>query len=212
MTSSLVATRLSPLDWARQRRADKEARRLSVAGQRATARLDAWPDWHVVELPAHTDWFSAHRQPADGAGFLAIGPAGVFAVSVLDHGRTRVMVAGDVVQVNGRRPPYVADARRVARRASEALTAAVSAKVPVVPVLTLVGTGPVTYYGLPRDCLVTTYRELDLVLAFRGERIAPTTAMKLSAVARHPATWVPTDTYHWRHNGAGAADKSPARR
>src|SRR5690606_12745930 len=211
MTRSLAAPHPSPLEWTRRRRAYKELN-LSAAGQRAASRLDAWPDWHIVELPKATEWFMPQRKQADKkladkCGFLAIGPGGVFAVTVLDHGRSRVLLAGDVVQLGGRRPPYIPEARRAAKRASEALSAAVNVKVPVVPVLALAGSGPVTYYGLPKDCLVTTYQELDLVLAYRGERITPTTAVKLSAVARHPATWRNADSYRWYPNGVQAADK-----
>jgi hypothetical protein len=208
----LEAARPGPLDWARRRRAEKEARRLVAVGQRAATRLDPWPDWHVVELPRTTDGAGQNGQPSDPPRFLAIGPGGVFAVCVLDHGRSRVLLAGDVVQISGRRPPYVAQARREAKRASAALSRAVGTKVPVVPVLALVGTGPVSYYGLPKNCLVTTYRELDRVLASRGERIAPTTAVKLSAVARHPGTWGEADQYRWYRSGAAAADKKPSRR
>lgn len=200
----LEAARPGPLDWARRRKAEKEAKRLAAAGQRAATRLDPWPDWHVIDVPRPVT--------TEPAGFLAIGPGGVFAVSVLDHGRARVMLAGDVVQIHGRRPPYVADARREAKRASAALSKAVGAKVPVIPVLALVGSGPVSYYGLPKDCLVTTYRELDRVLASRGERMTPTTAAKLSAVARHPTTWGSSDNYRWYPNGTEAADKKAPRR
>jgi len=209
----LEASRPGPLDWARRRRAEKEAKRLAAAGMRAATRLDPWPDWYVAELPRPADWAGTDRQPIpDRVGFLAIGPAGVFAVNVLDHGRARVLLAGDVVQIGGRRPPYITEARRDAKRASRALSRAVGAKVPVVPVLALVGTGPISYYGLPKDCLVTTYRELDRVLASRGERITPSTAAKLSVVARHPATWGNADTYRWYPDGASAADKTTSRR
>lgn len=209
----LQAVRPGPLDWARRRKAEKEAKRLAAAGQRAATRLEPWPDWHVVELPRPADLIEADRQPAaDRAGFLAIGPSGVFAVSVLDHGRARVLLAGDVVQIGGRRRPYIPEARRDARRASRALSRAVGAKVPVVPVLALVGTGPISYYGLPKDCLVTTYRELDRVLAARGDRITPSTAAKLSLVARHPATWGNAESYRWYPDGGAAADKTTVRR
>jgi len=77
----------------------------------------------------------------------------------------------------------------------------------VVPVLALVGTGPVTNYGLPKDCLVTTYQELDRVLASRRERITPSTAAKLSAVARHPRTWGSADRYRWYPDGTAASEK-----
>jgi len=213
----LEATRQNPLEWARRRRDEREARRIAAAGERAAHRLEPLPDWHVIDLPP-TDLFTVDKQRGEESGFLAIGPAGVFSVRVVDHGRARVMLAGDVVQINGRRPKYINQAKKQAKRAAVAMTRAVGASVPVVPVLALVGSGPITYYGLPKDCVVTTYRELAGVLAARGERITPSTAAKLGAVARHPATWgIPTqpngeDPYRWYPAGIGAADKLPTQR
>lgn len=208
----IEAARPGPLDWARRRRAEREARRRDAAGQRAATQLDHWPDWHVVDVPRPSEWSRLDRQPAlDRAGFLAIGPGGVFAVSVLEHGRSRVLIAGDVVQVGGKRPPSIAHARREAKRASSALSKVIGAKVPVIPVLALVGSGPITNFGQPKDCLVTTYRELDRVLTARGERITPSTAAKLSAVARRPATWGIVGAYRWYPDGTTAADKKATR-
>jgi hypothetical protein len=212
----LEGSRPTPRDWARRRREEREARRIAAAGHRAAHRLDPLPDWHVVDLPEPGQ--ALLDQPPERAAFLAIGPAGVFAVRVVDHGRARVLLAGDVVQINGRRPPFVAEAKKEAKRAAVALTRAVGASVPVVPVLALVGSGAVSYYGLPKDCVVTTYRELAGVLSARGERITPSTAAKLGAVARHPSTWgMPTqpngdDLYRWYPVGIEAADKKAPRR
>jgi hypothetical protein len=212
----LENARSGPLEWARRRREEREARRVAAPRVLAANRLDPLPDWHVIDLPP-TDLFAAESQGEED-GFLAIGPAGVFSVRVVGHGRSRVMLAGDVVQINGRRPPYVNQAKQQAKRAAVAMTRAVGASVPVVPVLALVGSGPVTYYGLPKDCVVTTYRELAGVLAGRGERITPTTAAKLGAIARHPATWgIPAqpngdDPYRWYPAGTGAADKTSSQR
>lgn len=212
------ASRPSPLEWARRRREEKEARRIAAAGHRAAHRLDPLPDWHVVDVPRTADGDDLYGQLADQASFLAIGPGGVFAVSVVEHGRSRVLLAGDVVQINGRRPPYVQKARQEAKRAAVALSRVVGSSVPVVPVLALVGSGPVTYYGLSKECMVTTYRELAGVLANRGERITPSTAAKLSTIARHPSTWGSPghpnggEQYRWYPAGTEAADKSGARR
>src|SRR5262245_32265207 len=213
----IEGARSSPRDWARRRREDRDARRIAAAGSRAANRLEPLPDWHVVDIPQDAQALLG-RQAGDRADFLAIGPAGVFAVHVVDHGRSRVLLAGDVVQINGRRPPYVNQAKQEAKRAAVALTRAVGSSVPVVPVLALVGSGAVTYYGLPKGCVVTPYRELGGVLAARGERITPSTAAKLGAVARHPSTWtMPTqpngdDLYRWYPDGIGAADKKPTQR
>ncbi|MEU4242999.1 hypothetical protein [Actinoplanes sp. NPDC026619] len=213
------AARPSPAEWARRRRADRDARRLEAAGARALTRLDRLgPNWHIVDWP-RTDAQGAYEPDLadDRAGFLAIGPGGIYAVTVADHGRARVLIAGDVVQINGKRPAYIAEARREARRASKALSAAVGLSVPVTPVLTFVGSGVISVHGLPKEVLVSTDKELDRLLIAGGARISPATASKLSAVAHHPGTWAnapyrPAGDYRWHPDGQTAADKRPARR
>lgn len=203
-----------PMDWARRRRVERGARRVEAAGAKALSRLDhLGPAWHVVEWP-RTDLASPAEERA---GFLAIGPGGVFAVTVCDHGRSRVMLAGDVVQISGKRPPFVAQARRDARRASKALSAAVGLPVPVAPVLAFVGSGVISVYGVPKDCMVATHRELDRLLVTGGARISAETAQKLSVVASHPSTWLANPPYaaadyRWYQDGQSATDKRPVRR
>ncbi|TDB77883.1 hypothetical protein [Micromonospora sp. KC721] len=217
--SALQPARPSPLEWARRRRAERGARRLEAAGARALGQLDhLGPSWHVIEWP-RTDPTDAllGRGQDDRAGFLAIGPSGLFAVTIADHGRARVLVAGDVVQINGKRPPYVAEARRDAKRASRALSEAVGLPIPVTPVLTFVGSGVISVYGLPKDCLMATHRELDRLLVAGGNRISPATAEKLSRIAQQPQTWLngtyrPAADYRWYDEGRTAADKPAARR
>lgn len=215
---TLEAFRPGPMDWARRRRAEREARRIEAAGARALNQLDhLGPAWHVVEWP-RTDLPERqlpeldHGAANDRAGFLAIGPSGLFAITVADHGRARVMIAGDVVQINGKRPPYVAETRRDAKRASKALSAAVGLTVPVTPVLTFVGSGVISVYGLPSNCMVSTHRELDRLLLAGGNRISPATAEKLSRVAQAPSTWLNAPyrsaaNYRWYEEGRTAADK-----
>ena len=218
-TSVLEPARPTPLEWARRRRAERGARRLEAAGARALGQLDhLGPAWHVIEWP-RTDAADVllDRTQDERAGFLAIGPSGLFAVTVADHGRARVLVAGDVVQINGKRPPYVAEARRDAKRAAKALSDAVGLPIPVTPVLTFVGSGVISVYGLPKDCLMATHRELDRLLVAGGNRISPATAEKLSRVAQAPSTWLngtyrPAADYRWYEEGRTAADKRAARR
>lgn len=218
--NSLEPQRTSPVEWARRRRAVKEARRIEAAGARALTRLDRLgPTWHIVDWP-RTDYAQSYHEPDpadDRAGFLAIGPGGIYAVTVADHGRARVLIAGDVVQINGKRPAYVAEARRDAKRAGRAMSAAVGLTIPVTPVLAFVGSGVISVHGLPKDCLVATHRELDRLLIAGGSRISPATAAKLRAVAEHPATWSnapyrPAGDYRWYPDGQTAADKRASRR
>lgn len=195
---------------------------MEAAGTRALNRLDhLGPDWHVVDWPRTdtvTTWLGIDPPAQDQrAGFLAIGPGGLYAVTIVDHGRSRVLIAGDVVQINGKRPAYVAEARRDARRATKALTAAVGHKVPVTPVLTFVGSGVISVYGLPENCLVATHRELDRLLLAAGHRISAVTAEKLAQVARHPATWLNAPyrsgaNYRWYAAGQSVADNKATRR
>jgi hypothetical protein len=211
------------MEWARRRRAERDARRIEAAGARAVNQLDhLGPSWHVIDWP-RTDLPEAHPLDldrgagAERAGFLAIGPSGLFAVAIADHGRARVMVAGDVVQINGKRPGYVTEARRDAKRASKALSAAVGLTVPVTPVLTFVGSGVISVYGLPKDCLVATHRELDRLLIAGGSRISAATAEKLSRVAQAPSTWLnaayrSAADYRWYEDGRTAADKRSTHR
>lgn len=208
---ALEPARPGPLEWARRRRAERGARRLEAAGARALGRLDhLGPAWHVIEWP-RTDPADLllDQGQHDRAGFLAIGPSGLFAVTIAEHGRARVLVAGDVVQINGKRPPYVAEARRDAKRAGKALSDAVGLPIPVTPVLIFVGSGVISVYGLPKDCLMSTHRELDRLLVAGGNRISPATAEKLAQVAQHPSTWMngtyrPAADYRWHEGGRTA--------
>ncbi|GGK32904.1 hypothetical protein GCM10010124_27120 [Pilimelia terevasa] len=201
----------TPIDWFRRHRARRDVRRTEAAGNRAADRLDELgPGWHVVDWPRTDD------DPAVGeqAGFLVIGPGGVFAVTVVDHGRSTVLIAGDVVQINGRRPPHITRARRDAGAAARVLSRAVGVDVPVVAVLAFVGTGRISMHGLPRDCLLTSYRELDRLLLAGGDRISPRTAEKLAHVAGDPATWInrpyrSSDDDHHRDRQDRAATSAP---
>jgi hypothetical protein len=159
----------------RRRRDARAKRRTLERRQRVVHRVEMLgPQWHIVDY---------HPEDPD---FLAIGPGGIFQVTVADHGRARVELAGDVVQVNGRRPPYVALAKRDAARISEQMSVAAGRRIPVVPVVAFLGSGEVVYYGQPPDgCVMTTYRDLGRALNAHGSRITETTIRKLLIVAAH---------------------------
>jgi hypothetical protein len=176
----------------RSRREAAAQRRAAAKHARTAQKLASLgPGWEVVDL----------REVAGTAPmtYLAIGPGGVFAITVKDHGRAKVGFAGDVVQIDGRRPKYVLEARENARLAATALSRVAGISVPVMPVLAFAGTGVITFYGMPKGCIVSAYQELGRVLNSRGERLAAKTVKKLYAFADHPATWVNSafDRYEW---------------
>lgn len=202
-----------PSNWLRRQKEERLNRRQESAGLRARNYLTSLGEaWHLVAWPHTVVQAGAETSAASSAnsanhgGFLAIGPGGLFSVTVVDIGAKRVLIAGDVVQIKGRRPAYIPAARKDARRASKAISAAIGHTIPVVPVLALMGRGVVTVYGLPKDCLITTYRELHRALLGGGERISAHTAEKLSEVARNPWTWInePAAKYRWYSEGSQA--------
>src|SRR5262245_54636690 len=124
--------RATPLDWARRRRSDRESRRAEVARGRAVTKVarlgDSWKVLDIQEIGL-----------LNPNTFLAIGPGGVFVVLVKQQGRSRVRLAGDVVQVAGRRPHYIAEAKRAAEDTAKALTATAGSKIPVTPIIAFAG-------------------------------------------------------------------------
>ena len=171
------------ISWVKRRREDREIRRAELARGRATTRLARLgQDWRLVDV--------AELGLSNPDTFLAIGPGGLFSVSVKDQGRTRVRLAGDVVQIDGKRLGYIAEARKVASAIGEAMSATAGQPVPVTPVVAFAGTGAIDVHGVPRGVPVTSYRELDHLLRAYGERISTHTVAKLYAMARHPVTWV----------------------
>jgi hypothetical protein len=201
---SFVESRPSAMDWIRDRRLGRESRRAELAHQRAAQRLAALgDDWRVLDLKA-----TAGSEPMR---FLAVGPGGIFAVTVADHGRGRVSFAGDVVQIDGRRPKYVQEARRVAKLVATALSRTTGVSVPVMPVLAFAGSGAISVYGMPKGVIVSSYQELGRVLNARGYRLAPSTVDKLYTLAADPATWINppyvplAERYRWYPEGDSSA-------
>ena len=159
--------------WLTRRLTERAKRKALTGRQRVVHRVEMLgPDWRIVDY---------HPEDPD---FLAIGPGGVFQVTVCDHGRSRVQLAGDVVQVDGQRPPYVALARRDAGRISEQMTRAAGRRIPVIPVVAFLGSGEIVYYGRPPDgCIVTTYHDLGRALRAHGNRVSTVTIDKLVEIA-----------------------------
>jgi len=159
--------------WLRRRREARERRKVEAGRKRVVHRVEMLgPRWHIVDY---------HPEDPD---FLAIGPGGIFQVTVCDHGRSRVQLAGDVVQVDGRRFPYVELARRDAHRISQQMSAVAGRRIPVVPVVAFLGSGEIVYYGKPPEgCVMSSYRDIGRALNAHGNRVAPETVQKLLIVA-----------------------------
>lgn len=173
----------SALDWIRGRRVERGMRRAHLAHQRLAQRMASLGEqWRVLDLKEATG--------GERTSFLAVGPGGLYTVTVKDHGRSKVNFAGDVVQIDGRRPKYVEEARQHARVAAEALSRTAGVSIPVMPVLAFAGSGMITFYGMPKGCLVTSYQDLARVLNARGSRLAPDTVEKIFTLATNPATWL----------------------
>ena len=143
----LEAPRSIQVGWARRRRIDRAARREEAGRSRTVERLaKLGAAWRVLDIE---DLGLPIRNT-----FLTIGPGGVFLVLVKPQGRSRVRLAGDVVQVDGRRHGYVAEAKKLAEQAARAMSRTAGSTVPVTPVLALVGNGVIDVHGLPKGCVV----------------------------------------------------------
>jgi len=168
----------------RARRVGRAERRIDQARQRVATRMAILgPEWRVFD--------ARDLGLDDRMHFLTIGPGGIFAVAIKRHGRSRVMLAGDVVMIDGKRPPHVARARRAAKRAAAAMSAQANTEIPVIPVLAFVGSGELSVQGLPKGCLVTSYRELDRILDSRGTFLSARTVDRLVELASRRDTWFP---------------------
>ncbi len=198
-------TRPTQLGWSRRRRLEREFNRLSAVRNKTKHRLHRLgPEWQLIDAT------NLGIDMPDS--FLAIGPGGLFAVTVKSHGRARVLISGDTIQIKGHRPPYVQQARDLARVLSDKFTRLAGTRVPVTPVLTFSGSGLLSFYGPPKGCPVLVHRELDHLLNAYGRRIANRTVDKLASIARHPAAVVDlrsdqlAATYAW-HASDLPADK-----
>ena len=173
VTPVQASSSASAKGWLSKRREARQRRRVTAARQRVVHRVELLgPQWRIIDY---------HPEDPD---FLAVGPGGLFQVTVCDHGRSRVQLAGDVVQVDGRRPPYVTLARRDAARISLQMSQLAGRRIPVIPVVAFMGTGEIVYYGRPPEgCVVTSYRDIGRALDAHGNRIAPRTIDKLTVLA-----------------------------
>jgi hypothetical protein len=173
VTPAAASTGSNVNGWLARRRERRRLRRAVAGRQRVVHRVEMLgPQWRIIDYNP------------DDPDFLAVGPGGIFQVTVCDHGRSKVQIAGEVVQVDGRRPPYVALARRDAARISQQMSQMAGRRIPVIPVVAFLGSGEIVYYGRPPDgCVVTSYRDVGRALNAHGNRIGAPTIDKLTVLA-----------------------------
>jgi hypothetical protein len=171
------------LGWWERRRVAKADRHATVARRRVIDRVTRLGlDWRLLDARPF--------RPLESVDFLLFGPGGIFTLQVKFQGRARVMLGGEVIQIDGKRPPYVQSARQGATLASEILTRVTRCSIPVTPVIVFVGSGQLSMHGLPKGCLMAHYRELERVLASRGSFLSARTVDALYEVATRPLTWL----------------------
>jgi len=161
------------IGWFSRQRDARAQRRAEAGRQRVVHRVELLgPQWRIVDYNP------------DDPDFLAIGPGGVFQITVADHGRAKVELAGDVVQIEGRRPPYVALAKRDAARISQQMSSMAGRRIPVVPMVAFLGMGEIVYHGKPSEgCVMTSYRDIGRALDAHGARLGLETIEKLVVLA-----------------------------
>lgn len=167
---------------------DERAWRVGAAGERKVAkRLEKLPDgWHVLHaIPV------GHR--GSDIDHLVIGPGGVFTINAKHHPDASVWVAGNTFMINGRKVPYVRNARHEARRATRLLTAAVGWPVEVRGVIAVVGAAKgFTVKEQPADVRVQPRRSLHRWLLAEPQCLTVAALRDLHLAARRSDTWCST--------------------
>lgn len=123
---------------------------------------------------------------------LVVGPGGVFTINAKHHPDANVWVAGNTFMVNGRRQPYVRNARHEARRASRALSAATEQRIEVTGVIAVVGAaGGFTVREQPADVRVEARKRLDRWLLAQPVQLTDADVERAHHAARRSDTWQP---------------------
>ncbi|MEO7290702.1 MAG: nuclease-related domain-containing protein [Terrimesophilobacter sp.] len=148
------------------------------------------PDWSVCSsVPIARD--------GGNVDHLAIGPAGVFAISVRNHVGDALWVGEGVVLVEGEPVPHIRDAESSAVRCAQLLSDAVGDRVDVIPCLVVVGPRSVTVTRPPRRVAILTPRELKPWLKYLPATLSTAQIFQLSNAAQVSTTW------HSRSEGFG---------
>ena len=168
------------------------ARLLDVhTGERAWRRGAEGEEEVARRLAGVPDWLVLHDLPIGdrnaNVDHLAIGPGGVFTMNTKNLSGT-VWVAGDTFLVNGRREPYVRNARHEARRVARLLSHHAGAPVAVHGVVVVMAPR-LTVTRQPEDVVVVGRREVRHWLRCRPPALPYEHAKRLERIARDPRTW-----------------------
>jgi hypothetical protein len=166
---------------------DERAYRVGAVGEEKVARqLARLPDsWHVL-----------HSVPVGTKGsdidHVIVGPSGVFTVNTKHHPDGNVWVAGDTFLVNGRKQPYVRNARHEAQRATRVLSKLTGIPIAVTGVIAVVGAnGGFAVKCQPADGIVHVIgrRHLAGWLLGHGAILTPDDVSTVYEWARRSTTW-----------------------
>jgi hypothetical protein len=140
-------------------------------------------------------WNVLHSVPVGTQGsdidHVVIGPCGVFTVNAKHHPNGTVWVGGDTFFLNGKRYPYIRNARFEAQRASKMLSQLSGIPVAVTGVIAVVGADTLTLKSQPKDGIVHVVEERRLTewLSKHGAILTPKDVSTLYHWARRSTTW-----------------------
>jgi hypothetical protein len=162
---------------------DERAWRIGAQGEREVA-------WRLRKLDPR--WRVLHSIPVGERGsdidHVVIGPGGVFTLNTKHHPGGKVWVAERALMVNGKRVPYLRNARHEAVRASRLLSAACGFEVPVEPVIVVL-CSELTVKAQPPDVRVASARRVRTWLTKRPTVLSAAQIDAIYEMARRDTTW-----------------------
>ncbi|GAA3746569.1 hypothetical protein GCM10022239_22670 [Leifsonia bigeumensis] len=139
------------------------------------------------------EWLVLHAVPVgkDGSDVdhIAIGPPGVYTISVRHHPGRELWVGGGVLLVDGERMPHIRDCEFEAVRAAQLMSDAVGERVEATPCLVVVDPRSVTVARPPRRVAILTPRELRPWLKSLSALFGPDRLARFRAAASEDDTW-----------------------
>ncbi|GAA4162775.1 hypothetical protein GCM10022286_22210 [Gryllotalpicola daejeonensis] len=157
--------------------------------------IEALGELHVADEldKLGAGWVILHDVPCGERGavidHLAIGPAGVFAITVAHQQSDAVAVHGELLEINGLARPHLALARDLATEAAVSLTHAAGCNVPVRGLIVFIAPQSLSVRDEPDDVGVASDRSLLKWLAGREQVLDGAMVTAIADAAAEPATW-----------------------